>query len=533
MRLKTWLLFGGLFALVAALCAVSLGFFRSHSIEAAVWPANAIVLAILLLALRTSRERAMGIGVTLLAMLGANLAFGVPAPLAVGFSVANGLEIGVAAWFLRGLRMPLSDPRDYLRFAVGAVVLGPLCSTVFAAMAMGAAGVASGADLIAFMGRWFRADALAMAVAAPFALSIPAMKSSFPMDRNWVRGALAQALVLIFPICACLPLPTPFPFSVFIFPAVAIAVFANRDIGGLIAVTSVAVVLTVGAALGAGPAARATQVGADGMLMVQALLAALVATVHPLSAVLRRLDAYAAEAEARRRQAETASASKTRFLTAMSEELRSPLTGVLTVAELVKSGRLGALTPKQAELMTQLVESGEQMEILTRKLGDAAALQSGERALPGEAFNLPGLLVGAVTAARFRSRRDCDIRLGVENDALEAWGDPQRLRQALIRLLVDASRFSAKPGLVQISAFEANDGRVRIHIEDDGDGVPLERLLELKSASSQTSGSGVGLGLTRDIMRLLGGDLGVEPGNLGGARVWIELQTPRAARRAA
>jgi signal transduction histidine kinase len=533
LRLKTWLLFGGLFALTAALCAVSLGYFRHHLIEAAVWPANAIVLAFLLQGFKSRRDRLAGLGFTLAAMAGTSFVFGLPATLSIGFSLANVVEIGVAAWFLRDLRMPMAEPRDYLRFALGAIVIGPLCSTVLASMVVAGSDIAQGQAVVDFAARWFRADALAMAVAAPFALSLSTVKDFLAMDRRWVRGALAQALVLVFPICACIPIDTPFPFSVFIFPAVAVAVFVSRDIGGLLAVLGVAIVLTIGAAFGVGPAGRAAQIGADGMLMVQALLAALVATVHPLSAVLRRLDAYAAEAEERRARAESASESKTRFLSAMSEELRSPLTGVLTVAELVKSGRLGALTPKQAEMMSQLIESGEQMDVLTRKLGDAAALQAGARALAGEGFNLSGLLLGAATAARFRARRDCDIRLGISDDALEAWGDPQRLRQVLIKLLVDATRYSGKPGLVQISAFDRGDGRVRVQIEDDGDGVPLERMLEINSASSETSGMGVGLGLTRDLVRLQGGDLGVEPGNLGGARVWIDLQTPMAARRAA
>lgn len=543
MRLRSWLLFGALFAITAGFCALSLGFFRAQSIEAAIWPANAVVLAFLLLGFERTRERAAGIGVAFAAILGTNLAFGLPHEMSVGFAFANAAEIGVAAWFLRSLRMPLSDPADYLRFAGGAVVAGPLAGTLCATVAMAATGMADDSALLDFGVRWFRADALAMAVVAPFALSMGAVVPDLDRRagagvapaprRNLLRSILAQCLVLAIPVAACLPISVIFPFSVFIFPAVAIAVFAGRDRGGVVAVFIVAVVLVTGAAFGTGPAGRAAQVGADGLLMVQALLAALVATVHPISAVLRRLDAYAAEAEVRRAQAESASASKTRFLSVMSEELRSPLTGVLTVAELLKSGRIGSLTPKQRELMGHLVESGEQIESVTRKLIDAAALQSGSRGVPGERFSLSGLMVSAITAARFRARRDCDIRLGLGDDSLEAHGDPLRLRQALIKLLVDATAYARKPGLVQISAFETAAGSVRIQIEDDGEGVPLERLLELNSASAETSGLGVGLGLTRDIMRLQGGDLGVEAGSLGGARVWIELPAARSQRRAA
>jgi signal transduction histidine kinase len=530
--LKIWTRLGVLAVVTAALCALSLGFFRIHQIEAAVWPANAIVLAFMLTGFEGFRLRAMALGVAAAAMTATSFGFGLPPVASVGFALANAAEIAVAAWFLRRLAMPMLNPRDYLRFALGAVLAGPMAGAVLAAGAMVAAEGAPGVEILDFMVRWFRADALGMAVAAPFALTVG---SGFrlPAGRPLVRGALAQALVLIFPICALLPIHSPFPFSVFIFPAVAVAVFVSRDIGGLLAVTTVAVVLIAGSALGLGPAARAVQVGADGMLMVQALLAALVATVHPLSAVLRRLDGYAAEAEERRRRAELASESKTRFLSVMSEELRSPLTGVLTVAELVKSGRMGALTPKQRQLMAHLVESGEQIDVLTRKLGDAAALQSGSRRLAGEQFNLSGLLVSAVSAARFRARRDCEIRLGLADDGLEVHADAPRLRQALIHVIVEASRYCGRSGLVQVSAIDTNDGRVRIQVEDDGDGVPVERMLELNSASAETSGFGVGLGLTRDQVRLQGGDLGIEAASLGGARVWIDLPAAPTVAKAA
>lgn len=533
MTARFWSLLGVLAAVTVALCAVSLGFFRYHMIEAAVWPANALVLTLLLVGFKGLRQRGVALAVAACVMAATNLAFGLPPAMALGFAFANGMEIAVAAWFLRTLAMPMSEPRDYLRFAGGAIIAGPLVGAALASIPMFATGAIDGSEAVDFLVRWFRADALGMAVWAPFALTVGSSGFRLPRGQPLLRGSLAQMLVLVFPIMACIPIQSPFPFSVFIFPAVAVAVFVSRDVGGLLAVIFVTTVLTTGAALGLGPAARAAQVGVDGMLMVQALLAALVATVHPLSAVLRRLDAYAADAEARRRRAETASDSKTRFLSVMSEELRSPLTGVLTLAELLKSGRIGSLTPRQRELMGHIVESGEQIETVTRKLIDAAALQSGSRDVPGERFSLSGLMVSAVTAARFRARRDCDVRLGLAEEELEVQGDPQRLRQSLVKLITDAAGYCAKPGLVQVSAFTTGEGSVRIHIEDDGQGVPLERLLELNSASADTSGVGVGLGLTRDLIRLQGGDLGVESGNLGGARVWIDLPAASRAAKAA
>jgi signal transduction histidine kinase len=530
---RFWSLLAALAVLTAALCAVSIGFLRFNGIEAAVWPANAIVLAFVLRGFHSRREKAIGLAVAMAVRVGTNLALGRPLSISLVFPLANALEIVVAAWAMRQVRMPMSEVGDYLRFLTGAVVLGPFLSALVAAGGVIAVGMVPLSEGLDFVRGWFLSGALGMAVTAPFALTVASGGFKLPEGRQLGRGALAQLLVLVIPVAACLPWPSPIPFSVFIFPAVAIAVFVSRDTGGLLAIATVSTVLVTGAVFGTGPAGRAEQIGADGLLMVQCLLASLVATVHPLSAVLRRLDAYAAAAEARRERAESVSESKTRFLSVMSEELRSPLTGVLTVAELVKSGRIGNLTPKQRELMGHLVESGEQIDALTRRLIDAAALQSGSREAPGESFNLTGMLVSAVTAARFQSRRDCDIRLGVAEETLEVQGDPHRLRHSLIRLIIDATRYSGKPGLVQVSAFDTGQSRIRIQIEDDGEGVPIERMMELNSASAETSGLGVGLGLTRDLMRLQGGDLGVEPGSLGGARVWIVLPTPHSACRAA
>ena len=528
MSLRTWLLLGLLAALAAGLSAVSLGLF-SFGIGASIWPANAIVLAFLIRGFSGFRGKSMALGVATLAFAATNLAFGHSPIVSAAFAMANALEIGLVTWVLRNVRMPMSDAADYISFAAAAVFAGPLLSGLAATATALAVGAVEAQAALGFLRSWVVADALGMAVVAPFALSVGAGGFRLPEGRVLFRSALAQALVLVFALAACLPLQQPFPFSVFIFPAVAIAVFVGRDTAGLLAIATVAAVLVGGAALGLGPAARASQIGADGMLMVQCLLAALVATVHPLSAVLRRLDGYAAEAEARRRQAEQLSASKTRLLSEVSEELRSPLTGVLTVAEILQSGRLGPLSEHQRRLLERMRESGAEIELLSRKMRDAAAIQAGAAKLSPDRVNLSALMVGAITAARFKTRDyNCEFRLGACDTSLEVFADQSRLRQSLIALLVAAARYSGRSGQVQVSAFEHGEGRVRIIIEDSGDGVPAQRLRELYTASPDAAGVGIGLGMTRDFIRLQGGDLGLEPGSLGGARVWLDLPTGRA-----
>lgn len=533
MSLRPWLVIVALVATTAALCATSIGLLQGPSREAVIWPANAVVLAFLLGGLPGLRQQAVGLAAAVTTMMAVNFALGIPTPLALGFPIVNGLEITVAAWCLRHVRMPMSEAADYLGFALGAVFAAPLMSSLAAAGLVAGAGFAPEQGVLDYAVGWFACEALGMAIVAPFALTIAARGLKFDFDRRLLRGALVQLLVLSIPLAACLQITTHFPFSVFIFPAVATAVFVSRDIGGLLAVTIVATVLIGGAALGYGPAARAEQIGADGMLMVQALLASLVATVHPLSAVLRRLDAYAAEAEERRRRAEQLSASKTRFLSEVSEEIRTPLTGVLTVAELLQSGRMGALTDHQRRLLDRMRESGAEIETLSRKLQDAAAIQSGRPTIAADRINLSALLVSSITAARFKSReRPCEFRLGAADMDLEVIADQARLRASIIGLLVAAARFAARPGLVQVSAVDDRRGRVRILIEDNGDGVPAQRLRELYTASPETSGVGIGLGMTRDFIRMQGGDLGIEEGALGGARVWLELPSGRVANAA-
>jgi signal transduction histidine kinase len=107
--------------------------------------------------------------------------------------------------------------------------------------------------------------------------------------------------------------------------------------------------------------------------------------------------------------------------------------------------------------------------------------------------------------------------------------DPQRLKQVLVNLMVNAAKYGGRPPRIEIGARAVGD-RVRIEVSDNGPGVPqglreaLFRPFErLGAEKTDVEGSGLGLAVSRELIQLQGGSIGVEEGPMGGARFYVEL----------
>ncbi|NEX92568.1 sensor histidine kinase [Caulobacter sp. 17J65-9] len=518
MQLKRLAPIAALGVTVFAFSWASIVLFREGAVSA-VWPANAVVLAFVIRWARNPDEAALGLGAAVGAMIGANIICGLPPLHAFGFPLGNGLEIALAAWLVRDVRAPLSGTRDLIRFLGGAVVAAPAAGAVVAAALMAASGEQ---NLIGAGVRWWLADALGMAVVAPVALSL--RRAHLRRDRPGVAASIAAQLAVA--AAAGLVFALPYPMFYLLFPLVMLAVFADREVGGAIAVAGVALIAVGATMFGYGPAAATPH----GLFLVQGMLAALVLTIHPVAAVLRRLDGYTAVLERERARAVALSDTKTRFLAHVSHEIRSPLTGVVTVAELMASGALGVLTPRQHEMIERIAASGAEIDALSRDLIDAAAIQAGKAKAVLADVAVGEVVATAVETARMRTRdQGAKFVLGVVPAEAVLRADPARLRQALVNLLVNAAKYGGRPPVVQVDVVEV-EGRVRITVSDNGRGVPPDRREAVfgdfdraGAESTDIEGWGVGLSLSRELVRLQGGELGVSDGALGGAAFWIDL----------
>ncbi len=515
-------------ALLPLVAWASMAFTAGTSVIAAVWPANAMILAFLIRWARTWSERVFVLASSAVVLMIASAIVEATVPMALSLTALNLAEVGLSAWFLRRVSNPMADLRAFLTFLVGPVLLVP------AVVGAGAGAVYAlappGIDPFPIWMRWFLADSLGMAIVGSFLLTIGRPFAHRPTRNEVARFVIAQGLVVA--VCVQVLLLSETPALFLIAPFLVAAAMSHSQLGGITAVAIASAFAVIGWASGSGTAAVAHLASVDPIQVMQVFLASMAFTVLPISALLQRLELAAAELDERRAKAETLNQIKTQLLAQVSHEIRSPLAGVTTLAELMRDGKLGDLTPSQRETMAQIVVSGVQVSDLARDLTDAAVLQSGKASMQVSEVKVIDAIHSAVESARFRTSQFkgvIEVTHG-EGCTLSVAADPLRLRQILVNLLINGAKYGGHPFLVTIGARLTDAGHIRFEVSDNGRGISAEhraRLFRdferLGAEKTDLDGSGLGLALSQQIASLQNGQLGVEDGDLGGARFWLDL----------
>jgi signal transduction histidine kinase len=243
------------------------------------------------------------------------------------------------------------------------------------------------------------------------------------------------------------------------------------------------------------------------------------------------ISAARAALERQTREAQAANSAKSEFLTTMSHELRTPLNAIGGYVDLLDMELRGPVTDEQRRDLQRIKTSQQHLLGLISSVLDLSRIESGQLSyervpIAVEQF-LAGLdaLVGPQAAAKKISLRH-ELRV----PHLAVLADREKLRQVMINLLSNAIRHTPPGGVITMIA-EPRGNRIAIEVEDTGPGIPTERretvfepFVQLGRSLSQTrEGLGLGLAISRDLARGMGGDLTVEEGAGGGARFVVTL----------
>ena len=226
-----------------------------------------------------------------------------------------------------------------------------------------------------------------------------------------------------------------------------------------------------------------------------------------------------AELERLKNQAEVASRAKSQFLATMSHEIRTPMNAVLGLAYLLQSRALG---PVEHDMVQKIRNAGRSLLGIINDILDFSKIEAGRLELEHEPFRLSEVLdnVATIMASSVGSK-DIELIVGpVPKGAMFLRGDALRLEQILVNLVSNAIKFTETGEVaVTISAPDTRPGQIdlRFSVRDTGIGIPAEHQEEIFSAFSQAEnsttrrfgGTGLGLTITRQIVRLMGGSVDI------------------------
>ncbi|MGE0483756.1 MAG: PAS domain S-box protein [Gammaproteobacteria bacterium] len=232
-------------------------------------------------------------------------------------------------------------------------------------------------------------------------------------------------------------------------------------------------------------------------------------------------------------EAESASRTKSEFLSRMSHELRTPLNAVLGFAQLLLVEPEPALSSGQRENVGEILGAGRHLLAIVDEMLDLTRIEMGQLRIELEAVDLDGVVMECISMVQSQAmlRRITLRRRGSENgQPHHAIADRTRIRQILLNLLSNAIKYNVDGGAVTVEVQRVHEHVLRLSVTDTGPGLSDTELAQLfvpfrrlEYARSSSEGVGLGLALSKQLAEAMGGTIGARGRPGEGATFWLEL----------
>jgi PAS domain S-box-containing protein len=238
------------------------------------------------------------------------------------------------------------------------------------------------------------------------------------------------------------------------------------------------------------------------------------------------------ELKTARSVAEKANLAKSAFLSSMSHELRSPLNAILGFAQLMDSDSPPP-TPAQKESIAQILQAGWHLLKLIDEILDLAKVEAKQVPLSWEPVSLTEVMIECRGMIEPQAQqRGIHMTYPRSDKPYYVLADRTRVKQVLINLLSNAIKYNRSQGTVEVKCTESTPERIRVSVKDTGAGLNPEHLAQLFQAFNRLGqeaggeeGTGIGLVVAKQLVELMGGEIGAESTVGAGSVFWFELHS--------